>query len=78
MYKNVWKNQSKGIAWKLSTGEQSFLCVTRRLDLISVPVNLHEDFLTFSELWSVPELFTDGQLHAIIICPIFQNGRIKS
>ena len=44
MYKNVWKKiNQRGITLKLKMGEQSFLCVTCRLDLIHIPIKLHED-----------------------------------
>ena len=39
------KNNQSGITWKLRNGEQSFLCVIRRLDLIHIPIKLHEDIL---------------------------------
>ena len=38
------KNQSSR-TWKLRTGEQTFLYATCRSDLISIPINLHEDIL---------------------------------
>ena len=40
--------------------KQSFLYVKCRLDLINIPINLHEDILT------------DRQLHAMI-CPLYKN-----
>ena len=42
-YKNVWKNNQRGITWKLRKGEHSFLCKTYYCDLIHIPIKLHED-----------------------------------
>ena len=39
------KNNQRGITWKLSKGEQSFLCSTHRPDLIHIPTKLHKDTL---------------------------------
>ena len=35
----------RGIIWKQIKGKQSFLCTTCRLDLINIPITLHEDIL---------------------------------
>ena len=37
------KKNQRGITWKLRNGEQSFLCSTRRRDLIHILIKLHED-----------------------------------
>ena len=37
------KNNQRGITWKLRKEEQSFLCATRRRDLIHILIKLHED-----------------------------------
>ena len=37
------KINQRGITWKLRKGEQSFLCMTHRLDLIHIPMKLHEN-----------------------------------
>ena len=37
------KNNQRDIIWKLRKGEQSFLCATRRRDLIRTLIKLHED-----------------------------------
>ena len=39
------KNNPRGIVSKLSKGEQSLLCATRRPDLKYIPIKLHEDIL---------------------------------
>ena len=39
------KNNQRGITWKLSKGEQSFLCATHRPDLLHIPIKLHEDIM---------------------------------
>ena len=46
--------------------KQSFLCAKRRPDLIHIPMKMHDDIGTVTELWSVQECFwteaqTDGQ-----------------
>ena len=42
MYKNVCKN-IRGITQNLRKGEQSFLCMTPRPDLIHISFKLYED-----------------------------------
>ena len=37
------KINQKGITPKLRKGEQSFLCKTCHLDLIHIPIKVHED-----------------------------------
>ena len=37
------KINQRDIPWKIRKGEQSFLCATHRLDLIYIPIKLHED-----------------------------------
>ena len=37
------KNNQRGITWKMRKREQSFLCLTHRLDLIHILIKLHED-----------------------------------
>ena len=39
------KINQRDITWKLRESEQSFLCATRRPDLIHIPLKLHEDIL---------------------------------
>ena len=46
------KINQKGITWKIRYGEQSFLCATRRPDLIDIPIKLHEIFRIATELRS--------------------------
>ena len=59
MYKNVCKN-IRGITQKLRKGEQSFLCMTPRPDLIHIFFkNCMKMFLTVTELSSVQELIMD-------------------
>ena len=36
------KNNQRGITWKLGKGEQLFLDVTHCLNLIHIPIKLHE------------------------------------
>ena len=35
----------RGITQKVRKGEQSFLCMVCRLDLMHIPIKLHEDIL---------------------------------
>ena len=37
------KINQRGIIWKLRKRGQSFLCVTRRPDLLHIVIKLHED-----------------------------------
>ena len=39
------KINQRGITWKLRQGEQSFLYMTHRPDLIHIPIKWHEDIL---------------------------------
>ena len=39
------ENNQKGHNLETKKGEQSFLCATRHLDLIHIPIKLHEDIL---------------------------------
>ena len=39
------QNNQRGITWKLRKEKQSFLCATRRRDLIHILIKLHEDIL---------------------------------
>ena len=47
MLRILEKNNQRGITWKLRKGEQSFLCMTHRHDLICIPIKLHEDILNY-------------------------------
>ena len=40
------KNNKRGITWKVQKGEQLFLYMTSRPDLIHIPIKLHEDIPT--------------------------------
>ena len=37
------KINQRSIHWKIRQGEQSFLCVTYRHDLIHIPIKLYDD-----------------------------------
>ena len=39
------KINQRGITWKVRKGEQSFLCVTYRPDLIHISMKLHEGII---------------------------------
>ena len=71
----------RGITWKLRKREQPFLYATHHPDLIHIPIKLHEDILNCYRVMEHTIMFTDGltdrQRHDII-CPFFQNGRIKN
>ena len=45
----------RGITWKLRKREQSFLCTAHRHDPIHIPIKLHEDTPTITDLWCVQE-----------------------
>ena len=58
-----------GISWKLRKGQQSR--VKCRLDLIHIPIILHED--KFKESMRVVDGRTDGHRFAIIIMSFFSK-----
>ena len=41
----VGNSYQRGITWKLRKGEQLFLRATHRLNLIHIPIKLHEDIM---------------------------------
>ena len=54
------KINQMGITWKIRKGEQSFLCMTHRCDLIHIPIKLHDDipnsYWAYKNVWKIKRL----------------------
>ena len=56
-------NNQRGIAQKLRKGQLSFLYATHCLHLILIPIKLHEDISTVTDLWGVQRYFGKPKRH---------------